>query len=149
MNIQFSLTYLFGYTFSLTNNFHFVSLVLKYAYTITAPSDHPTVDIYSHLTWNEVVPLKMNVFVWRLLNKRILTKNNLSNRRRMVPSSSLLCSRGCRKDETINYLLLGCDYFGSVWNLVLRWMGGYLDVEEHVLQFGGALLFRKKACHCL
>jgi hypothetical protein len=100
LNIQFSLRY----------DFHFVSLVLKYAYTITAPLDHPTVDIYSHLTWNEVVPLKMSVFVWRLLNKRILTKDNL-NHRGMVPSSSLFCSRGCGKDKTSNYLFFGCDFF--------------------------------------
>jgi len=94
----------------------------------------------------------MYVFVWRLLNKRILTKDNLS-RRGMMMSSTLFCSRGCEKDETINYVFLGCDFFDGVWNLVLRWLGisfvNPTDNGEHVLQFGSALLFRKKTCSCL
>jgi len=43
-------------------------------------------------------------------------------RRGIVPSSSLLCSRGYAKEETIN-IFLGCDFFGGIWNLVCRWVG--------------------------
>jgi len=131
--------------------FHFVSLVLKYAYAITAPSDHPTVNIYSHLTWNEVVPLKMFIFAWRQLNKGIFTKDNLS-RREMVPSSSLLCSRGCGNDETIICFLNVI--FSLVFGVLFfdGWVSLFENpayIGEQVLQFDGALLFRKKICSCL
>jgi len=47
--------------------------------------------------------------------------------------------------ETSSHLFLHCDFFGSVWNFILRWLGVFsvmsYDVPSHFNQFsfiGGA-----------
>jgi hypothetical protein len=53
------------------------------------------VDSFSHkdVVMNKLVPLKVSLFIWRLPNNRLLTKDNLI-RREILNEDFVLCS-GC------------------------------------------------------
>ena len=53
------------------------------------------------------MPLKVSLLAWRTLNKRILTKDNLT-RRGVISSNSMLCSRRCGREEYINHIFVEC-----------------------------------------
>jgi hypothetical protein len=82
----------------------------------------------------------------RLHNKMIPTEDNLL-RRSVAISNSSLCTGDCEKDESINYLLIGCDFYGSIWHLFHRRCGISkaisVDAGEHALQSGGTHAFKK------
>jgi hypothetical protein len=64
-------------------------------------------------TWLKVVPLKVNLFVWRLLLNRIPSKDNLM-RRNVVPLDDCYCIGGCVVIEDKNHLFVQCDVFGRL-----------------------------------
>jgi len=72
--------------------------------------------------WNKEVPLKVVLFAWRLFRDRLPTKDSLL-RRGVISFDSRLCVAGCDSEETSSHLFLHCNSFGSVWHLILRWMG--------------------------
>jgi len=71
------------------------------------------------LVWLKPVPLKVLVFVWRLLRKRLPTKDNLI-RRRVFYYDDTLCVVGCGYPETgVHYFfvatsLVACGIFSSL-----------------------------------
>jgi len=67
-----------------------------------------------------VVPLKVNIFVWRLLN-RILTKENLF-RREVTQHNDLRCSSGCDMDKDVDHLFFQCGFCGRFWSLIYLWL---------------------------
>jgi len=67
--------------------------------------------------WHKLVPLKVSLFAWRLLQDRIPTKSNLV-RRHILQANDNLCVGGCGIIATADHLLIGCDLFGNVWFLV-------------------------------
>jgi hypothetical protein len=88
--------------------------------------------------WLKHVPLKVVLFVWRLFQDRLPTKDNLF-RRRVINFDAQLCIGGCGEVESSSHLLFHCKLFGSVWNHILRWMGCIavlpLDAQSHYYQF--------------
>lgn len=104
---------------------------------LTSQAEPATENIISSV-WHRLVPSKISLFAWRLLQDRILTKSKLV-RRHILQQNDNICVEGCGFTETTNHLFIGCALFGNVWNLVSQWLG--IDVvfpgsiKEHYLQF--------------
>jgi hypothetical protein len=105
-------------------------------FTHLVPADTTT---HVDIIWNKIVPLKMSLFAWRMLQDRLSTKDNLV-RRDVTLETGVLCSGGCGMDEDVDHLILGCT--GGVqrfWSKIVTWLGvcGPLRnvVSEHATQF--------------
>lgn len=103
-------------------------------------SSVPTAEYASvHAVWLKQVPLKVSVFVWRLLRNRLPTKDNLE-RRRVLHHEDSTCIGGCDSQETMAHLILGCPVFGSLWHLIYQWVSVSFispeSVADHLHQFG-------------
>lgn len=68
----------------------------------------------------------------------------------VLASDTQICAGGCRLSETTSHLFLHCNFFGLVWNHILRWLGvvAVLPMEAacHFYQFsflGGAARSRR------
>jgi len=104
---------------------------------LTSSDDHLERSTVSNV-WHKLVPSKVSLFAWRLLQNRIPTKANLVHRRVLQPNVNL-CVGGCGFIETADHLFLRCNLFGSVWGLVCQWLGvthvSPSSIPEHFLQF--------------
>jgi len=116
--------------------------------TITAPVD-AAVSVPVSSFWHKEIPLKVVLFAWRLLRDRLPTKDNLY-RRHVVGFDEQSCVGGCGEVETSSHLLLHCNFVGTVWNHIFRWIGVSsvlpLDASSHFHQFnliGGAAKTRR------
>jgi len=116
---------------------HGYSVKGTYSY-LTAPSFTPERGLSVDL-WKKQVPLKVSVFAWRLLRNQIPTKDNLF-RRRVIPLDDTSCSGGCGSSETMDHLLIHCDYFGMVWHRIYQWLGisftAPASASDHLYHFG-------------
>lgn len=75
-------------------------------------SDHP-------IRWIKHVPIKINVFVQRLLLDKLPTCSNLSRRGLDVRDlSCVICSHSV---ENIFHIVRGCSVAKEVWMLIQRW----------------------------
>jgi hypothetical protein len=69
--------------------------------------------------WNKLVPIKVNIAMWRTENRRLPTRVNLDNRG--IDLDSIRC-HVCDNDlETEEHIIVKCDIAKSVWNDVLNW----------------------------
>ena len=76
----------------------------------------PTIPVETGLydaVWLKQVPLKVSVFVWRLLPNRLPTKDNLL-RRTALHHDDITCVEGCGRPETSHHLFFRCDTFGGL-----------------------------------
>ncbi|GJW54014.1 RNA-directed DNA polymerase, eukaryota, reverse transcriptase zinc-binding domain protein [Tanacetum coccineum] len=82
--------------------------------------DDNTLDVDSKATrWNRIIPIKVNVFLWRLMLNKLATRVNLD--RRGVDVGSILCLI-CRDDvESANHIFFSCDMAKDLWALLARW----------------------------
>jgi len=71
--------------------------------------------------WHKLVPSKVSLFAWRLLQNKIPTRSNLVRRHVLQPNGNF-CVGGCGTIETTYHLFIGCDIFRSVWHLVCHWL---------------------------
>lgn len=78
--------------------------------------------IVSDSIWHKAAPLKVSLFVWRLLRNQIPTKDNLL-RRGIIQSDSLLCVSGCGAEESVDHLFMRCNFFGSILHAIRHWTG--------------------------
>ncbi|XP_024636145.1 uncharacterized protein [Medicago truncatula] len=89
--------------------------------------------------WQKDIPLKVVIFAWRLFRNRLPTKDNLLRRGILNNNDTCLCVAGCDSLETANHLFLHCPLSGSVWNLILRWVGlsttAPFSPSDHFTQF--------------
>nr|XP_043639616.1 uncharacterized protein LOC122610690 [Erigeron canadensis] len=70
--------------------------------------------------WNNLVPKKVNILVWRTLIDRIPTRYNLSNKGIDIPS--ILCPLCSTDLETTNHLFLACKIANKLWRLIATWL---------------------------
>lgn len=88
--------------------------------------------------WHKDVSLKVVLFVWRLFRDRLPTKVNL-HRRQVLDVEAQFCVADCGFLETSNHLFLHCNFSGSVWNVIVNWLGVVTvmpnDVQWHFIQF--------------
>ncbi|GJR14954.1 RNA-directed DNA polymerase, eukaryota, reverse transcriptase zinc-binding domain protein [Tanacetum coccineum] len=69
--------------------------------------------------WNKVVPLKININTWRVLNGRMATRANLD--RRGVDLDSVRCPICDDAVETEKHLFVDCKIARDTWINVLNW----------------------------
>ncbi|XP_071719342.1 uncharacterized protein [Rutidosis leptorrhynchoides] len=70
---------------------------------------------------NNLVPLKLEIFIWRVLRRRIPTRIELD--KRGIDLNSVRCPL-CDDDvETIDHTLFFCRHSYEVWDRVFKWWG--------------------------
>jgi hypothetical protein len=130
---------------------------VRSAYNFLTVNDPVEAAVSVHVSslWHREVPLKVVLFAWRLLRDRLPTKDNLF-RRHVVGVDDLSCVSGCGEVETSSHLLLHCDFFGTVWNHIFRWIGVCSvlpsDALSHFHQFnliGGHARTRRFILHVI
>lgn len=76
--------------------------------------------------------------VWRDLNNRIPTKDNLF-RRGVLSHSQLGCVEDCGSEESITHTFFECPVFAGTWNLIYKWISVsstfHNDEWHHLKQF--------------
>ncbi|KAJ0814615.1 putative RNA-directed DNA polymerase [Helianthus annuus] len=70
--------------------------------------------------WCKWLPIKCNVFMWRLLLDRIPTKVALY--RRNIACGGCLCPFCEEHDESTEHIFTGCGTANGVWNGIARWI---------------------------
>nr|GEV22115.1 hypothetical protein [Tanacetum cinerariifolium] len=69
--------------------------------------------------WNRTIPIKVNVFLWRLHLNKLPSRVNLE--RRGVQIDSILCQT-CQLDvETVNHIFFNCEMAKDLWSLLAKW----------------------------
>ncbi|GJT47588.1 putative RNA-directed DNA polymerase, eukaryota, reverse transcriptase zinc-binding domain protein [Tanacetum coccineum] len=69
--------------------------------------------------WNRSLPIKVNVFLWRLKLNKLPSRVNLD--RRGIEISSLLCPLCLGDFETVNHSFFNCDLAKGLWSLFAKW----------------------------
>ena len=69
--------------------------------------------------WNRLLPIKVNVFLWRLKLNKLPSRVNLD--RRGIDVISLICP-SCQGDiETVNHTFFNCSLAKDLWSLFAKW----------------------------
>lgn len=90
------------------------------SYRFLTSADEPMVTSDYNVVWHKLVPAKVSIFAWRLLQDRILTRSNLVRHHVLQPNDSM-CVGGCGNIETTNHLI-ECNLFTNVWYLICHWL---------------------------
>jgi hypothetical protein len=76
--------------------------------------------------------------VWRLLQNRLPTKDNLL-RQGVINDAASTCAAGCEAPETSLHLFFNCDVSNGLWAAVRLWLGISSvtpgDIQHHFHQF--------------
>nr|GEZ09502.1 RNA-directed DNA polymerase, eukaryota, reverse transcriptase zinc-binding domain protein [Tanacetum cinerariifolium] len=100
-----------GYGRSMTSGFSFAS--------IRCLIDANTLVVDSNATrWNRYIPIKVNVFLWRLVLNKLPTSVNLD--RKEIDVDSVLCPICCVDVETVNPVFFSCEMAKDLWALMAR-----------------------------
>ncbi|GLT47053.1 hypothetical protein SLA2020_207750 [Shorea laevis] len=94
----------------------------KKAYTFLDDSNPCLDESYYKLIWNQYVPSKVSVFIWRLLLNRLPSKDNLILRgvKDLSNSNCVLCGA---EMEDINHLFAKCRKVQLLWSKICFWWG--------------------------
>jgi len=85
------------------------------------------------------VPLKVSIFIWRLLRDWLPAKDNFL-RCDILSHDNQFCVGGCGMEETSDHFFLSCPIFDTIWSHLRNWFV-ILGVDatrlsNHFLQFG-------------
>ena len=80
----------------------------------------PALDFPHRLVWNPVVPPKMGVFAWEAAWGKVLTLDQLKRRGMEFANRCFMCEE---EEETIDHLLIHCNFAKSLWDLLLSIVG--------------------------
>jgi hypothetical protein len=69
------------------------------------------------IVWIKVVPLKVTLFAWRLLQNGLPIKDNLI-RRGCIKVNSNFCTCECWLKVNVDHLFVGCDLFECISSLI-------------------------------
>lgn len=86
-------------------------LSLKEAYVFHNPPGH--VDHWSKLLWHKLIPPSKSILVWRIINNKLPTDDNLWLRGIVNVSMSSMCGEAA---ETIHHLFCSCRLAKKFWN---------------------------------
>ncbi|GKD90202.1 RNA-directed DNA polymerase, eukaryota [Tanacetum coccineum] len=81
--------------------------------------DHFLPKVATATRWVKFVPIKINIFAWKLYLDRLPTRSNLLLRGVHIPDSS--CSVCASGHETSSHLFFSCCFISDVVRLVCRW----------------------------
>lgn len=85
---------------------------------------HVLVASPSHSRWSKVLPIKLNVFLWRMLLDRLPTRTNLYNRG--IDIACVLCPNCGAAIENRNHLFFGCSMSVDLARLIGHWWNIYI-----------------------
>ncbi|GKC12881.1 RNA-directed DNA polymerase, eukaryota, reverse transcriptase zinc-binding domain protein [Tanacetum coccineum] len=69
--------------------------------------------------WNGCIPIKVNIFLWKLLLNKLPSRVNLDRRGIDIPS--ILCPN-CQEDvETGNHIFFTCEMASTLWSMLDNW----------------------------
>jgi hypothetical protein len=91
------------------------STAAGYLHIASIPHVPPDPTIWK-ATWTTKSIPKIDMFIWTLAHRGVLSGENLRRRGWEGPSRCPLC---CQEEETTDHLLLGCPYAMEVWQLSL------------------------------
>ncbi|GJU20673.1 RNA-directed DNA polymerase, eukaryota, reverse transcriptase zinc-binding domain protein [Tanacetum coccineum] len=96
--------------------------------------DDNTLDVDMYATkWNRYIPIKVNVFLCRLMLNKIPSRVNLD--RKGIDVCSVLCPI-CQDDvETVNHVFLSCDMAKDLWALMARWWNLDIPIFDNVVDW--------------
>ncbi|KAJ0656010.1 putative reverse transcriptase zinc-binding domain-containing protein [Helianthus annuus] len=80
------------------------------------------------LKWESWIPIKVNVFAWRMIMDRLPTREALV--RRMMNLSDVscpLCDTGC---ESLQHLIVDCGVSYGVWSFIWKWCRYQVEDED-------------------
>ncbi|GKB94008.1 RNA-directed DNA polymerase, eukaryota [Tanacetum coccineum] len=77
--------------------------------------------------WVKVVPIKINVFAWRVRLDKLPTRLNLSLRG--IEISSIMCPLCNSSVESASHLFFSCHVSRLIWKKILRWW----DLDENTI----------------
>jgi hypothetical protein len=119
------------------------------AYNFLTWRDQPLNNDHTSIIWLKEVPLKVNIFAWRLLRNRLPTTDNLI-KRKVLQLNSTSCSGGCGSQEDIDHLFLTCEFYGKIWYEIYNWLGLFsvkpAHIHNHIIQFPSLGGFSKHTC---
>ncbi|GJX83447.1 RNA-directed DNA polymerase, eukaryota [Tanacetum coccineum] len=72
-----------------------------------------------HTRWNNVLPRKVNIFVWRFLLDRVPRRLNLSSRGLEI--TSILCLVCNLSVESSSHLFFMCELASRIWSKIRVW----------------------------
>jgi hypothetical protein len=96
--------------------------MIDLAYSFLTASDTNLNEGFDSFLWLKAVPLKVNLFVWRLFLNRLPTKDNLF-RRGAIEAAQLSCAALCGELEDRDHLFFWCDVYERIWLLISKWLG--------------------------
>ncbi|GJR32563.1 RNA-directed DNA polymerase, eukaryota, reverse transcriptase zinc-binding domain protein [Tanacetum coccineum] len=69
--------------------------------------------------WNRSIPIKVNVFIWRLSLIKLPSRVNLD--RKGLDVGSILCPICMDDVETVNHIFFSCNMAKDIWSLFAKW----------------------------
>lgn len=81
--------------------------------------------------WKVKAPRCFAFFLWATTLGRILTVDSLRRRSFQLITQYYVCKKD---DETINHLLLHCEYAVDIWHLVINNFGVFWAMPDNILQ---------------
>jgi len=120
--------------------------LVQSAYSYLTTVDTNISEDFIQFLWLKAVPLKVNIFEWRLFPNRLVTKDNLRKRNVLDPTL-MACATLCGKEEERDHLFFHCDHYGRLWLLISHWLGIVTDLHgnlhSHATQFCALGVFSK------
>ncbi|GKU95921.1 hypothetical protein SLEP1_g9218 [Rubroshorea leprosula] len=115
----------------------------KSAYSLLNNSIEEPGSIQFNKIWNSKVPLKVSAFVWKLLQDRIPTGENLLKRGMAGGELDFECIFCGKHIESTSHLFFTCEVTWAVWQVFYAWWGqqGVLTCEawKHLQQHTGMI----------
>ncbi|GJY20523.1 RNA-directed DNA polymerase, eukaryota [Tanacetum coccineum] len=78
--------------------------------------------------WSKVLPIKLNVFSWRMMLDRLPTRSNLYNRG--INITCILCPNCGAAIENRNHLFFGCSMSVDLARLIGRWWNIHIPIFD-------------------
>ena len=75
--------------------------------------------IFTPAVWKIVVPPRIHIFLWLLLNNKIMTRDNLKKRNLNKPEDCVFCSG----KETVGHLFFDCLVAKLIWKDISDFLG--------------------------
>ncbi|GJS72623.1 RNA-directed DNA polymerase, eukaryota, reverse transcriptase zinc-binding domain protein [Tanacetum coccineum] len=88
--------------------------------------EHTLNGTFTSTRWLRCIPIKVNVFIWRLRLDKLPTLVNMD--RKGIYVDSLLCPICNEHVENVDHLFFSCEMAHDLWGLLARWCN--LDIPE-------------------
>ncbi|GJZ83347.1 RNA-directed DNA polymerase, eukaryota, reverse transcriptase zinc-binding domain protein [Tanacetum coccineum] len=101
--------------------------------------------------WNRNIPIKVNVFLWRLKLNKLSSRVNLD--RRGIEVGLILCPSCLDDFETVNHSFFNCGMAKDLWTLLAKWWeldilvcGNIMEWYECMIGFAPFMLPPRFVC---